>query len=374
MRKISVLQFPVRNLGGGITQYALNNWEWIDKSRFQFGFATLSKSLDFEDRLAAQGCGIHHISCSAEENEKQFTSEFENILSRGYDAVHLHTSYWKSFACEEAAKKIGIPVVIVHAHNTGPGAIADRESMAKAVGWHEKQKQRFNPALATRYCACSRRAADWLFGPQIDRGSIHILNNAIDTSRFAYNPSVREQYRRKMDLGGNFVIGHVGRFEYQKNHDFLMDVFAEVSGKLPKAKLMLIGVGAGFDAIRAKAESLGIADRVLFLGKRSDVAELYQAMDVFVLPSHYEGVGIVLVEAQSSGVKCISSSSSSMPENVITDNIIDLPFKISLWRDSILEIANTGYERRDRSGEVASAGYSLKEQIKILERIYSCKQ
>lgn len=361
----------MRNLGGGITQYALNNWEYVDKSRFRFGFATLSRSLDFGDRLVAQGCRIHHISCSAEENESQFLSEFEKLLSLGYDAVHLHTSYWKSFACEQVAKKIGIPIIIVHAHNMGPGVVADHAGMAKAIAWHEEQKQRFDPALATHYCACSRGAADWLFGPQIDRERIRILNNAIDVQRFAYNQSVRERFRREMGLDGYFVIGHVGRFEYQKNHDFLIEMFAEANGKIPNAKLMLIGTGSGVAAIEEKARRLEILERVLFLGKRDDVAGLYQAMDVFVLPSHYEGLGIVLTEAQASGLRCIVSIAASMPENNITDNISALPFEIPLWRDSIAAIAEMGYERRDYSAEVAAAGHSIKEQIKKLESIYS---
>jgi glycosyltransferase involved in cell wall biosynthesis len=370
-KKIRVLQFPVRNTGGGITAYALNNWKYIDKAGFVFDFATCDKHLDFEDELAAQGCGIHYLSCYAEDAPEKFRAEFNAILDEGYDAVHLHTSYWKSFTVEELAAARGVPVVVVHSHNSNLGGLPAKADRKEALAIHEKKKSEFTTELATHFCACSKLAADWLFGPRIPRDRIAVLPNAIDVEKFAFNPDVRRRCRIELGIDGKFVIGHVGRFEYQKNHDFLLDVFAETAKEVPSAVLLSVGVGELFDEIKAKAERLGILDRILFLGKRNDVENLYQAMDAFALTSRFEGLAIVLIEAQCAGLATTTTTTTTMPENVITDNIVGLPFDADAWRKRIARLAKEGYERRDRSAEAAAAGYSIKEQIRRLERIYA---
>jgi glycosyltransferase involved in cell wall biosynthesis len=366
-QKIRVLQFPVRNTGGGVTKYALNNWRYIDKSRFVLDFATCDKKLDFEDELVAQGCKVHYLSRYAEQDFDGFCKEFGRILDENYDAIHLHTSFWKSFTVEELAMARGVPVVIVHSHNADLGGLpidADRDA---SLALHNKRKSEFDESLATHFCACSRLAADWLFGCQIPRERIQVLPNAIDVEQFAYNPALRRRYREELGIEDKFVIGHVGRFEYQKNHEFLLDVFAEVTKEEPNAVLLSVGTGDLFENIKQKANQLGISNKILFLGKRDDVAHLYQAMDLFALTSRFEGLAIVLIEAQCAGLRTMTTT---MPENVITDNIIGLPFDVDAWRDEIARVVREGYDRRDRREEVAKAGYSIKEQIHLIERIY----
>jgi hypothetical protein len=154
---IKVLQFPVRNTGGGITQYALNNWKYIDKPRFQFDFATCDKQkLDFEDELAAQGCRVHHLSCYAEDDYARFCAEFNAILDGGYAAVHLHTSHWKSFSTEEIAAARAVPAVIVHSHNTGIGGMPAGANLGEAMAVHNAKKQEFTANLATTVCLMCR--------------------------------------------------------------------------------------------------------------------------------------------------------------------------------------------------------------------------
>jgi glycosyltransferase involved in cell wall biosynthesis len=368
---IKVLQFPIRNTGSGMTQYMLNNWEYIDKSRFSFDFATCDQELDFEGELKAQGCRVHHLSCYAEADHERFCKEFNDIFNDGkYEAVHLHTGYWKSFVVEELAMGCGVPKVIVHSHNTGLGGAAVGIDRDKATAWHKQKKTEFSTELATHFCACSVDAADWLFGPQIPRERICILNNAIDVGKFSYKPEIRAEYRKKLGLDGCFAIGHVGRFEYQKNHDFLLDAFHETRKTIANAKLILIGVGELMDEVKAKADKFGLSENILFLGKRTDVDALYQAMDVFVLTSRFEGLAITLIEAQAAGLPIVTTT-MAMPENAITDSIVGLPFDVSAWRNELVKIAYEGRERRDCSAAVAAAGYSLKEQIKVIERLYA---
>jgi Glycosyltransferase len=370
MRKIKVLQLPIAKTRAGITHYSMRNWDFIDKSRFQFDFVTFSKSIDFEEELTKDGCKVHYVSCYAEENREQFISELKAILSEDYDAIHLHTNHWKNFLVEEIAIELGIPIIIVHAHNNMIG-INDPDLRQKAIEIHEQQKELFMPHHATHYLACAQSAADWLYGPQIPKEKIQILKNAINTEKFAFNPKVREEYRENLGLKDSFVIGHVGRFAYQKNHEMLLEIFAKVSMEIPNAKLMLIGEGEGLDSIKETVSALRLEERVLFLGRQSDieVPKLMQAMDIFCLPSRFGGLDLVLVEAQTAGLKCVVSD--IMPEEAkITDNIQYLPLDVDAWCESIKELSK-GYTRTDCKDVVANAGYSLEKQIHELERIYS---
>ncbi|MDR1688872.1 MAG: glycosyltransferase [Clostridiales bacterium] len=370
MRKIRVLHFPLRNNFGGISSFILRSWQFIDKSRFLFDFATMSKEpLYFEEELVKQGCKVYHIPLYAVEDESLFISEFEKVLCN-YDVVHLHNGYWTSFACEKAAKNVGIPNVIIHAHNTGIGVINGGATYEEALFLHNKLKSELTSDTASRFLACSIPAGDWLYGKSIPKKEIQILNYAIDTELFSYNNGVRESYRKELGILNDFVIGHVGRFERQKNHLFLIDTFSKVCRYLPNTKLVLVGIGADFEIIKNKVEQYKLIEKVILLGKRTDVANLLQAMDVFAFPSFFEGFGIVLIEAQASGLRCIVSD--NVPEEAqITDLIQYQPLDTDVWCKKIVELANDSFIRTNYSTEVAKSGYSIKDQIKNLEKIYS---
>jgi glycosyltransferase involved in cell wall biosynthesis len=371
MRKIKILQFPMRDMfAGGVTQYVLRNWSVIDKSRFQFDLATCDPNLTYSNLFTDYGSKVHYIYCRAEYEPDKFNAEFEKILDEGYDAIHLHTGYWRGFAAEEAAVRKGVPRIIVHAHNNGFNVTHDPRGIEKIQSEHEKWKDKFNESLATHFCAASKAAADFLFGHQIPREKVNILPNAIDVAKFAFNPQIRTLYREKLGLNDKFVIGHIGRFEYQKNHNFLINVFASVAPIIKNAVLLLVGDGSLQDEIKSKVDKLGLIERVLFLGVRTDVENLYQAMDIFCLTSYFEGLAICLIEAQCTGTTT-TTTTTTMPENTITDNIVGLPYDIDLWREYVVRVAREGYERRDYSAEVTKAGYSIKEQIHQLERIYA---
>lgn len=369
MKKIKVLHFPIRNTNGGITRSAMKYWRFIDKNKFQFDFATCSAKIDFENEILRAGCKVHYISCYAEANPEQFYEEMKNILLEGkYDAVHLNTSWWRGTLAEQAAKEIGVKVILVHARNTYID-INDEEKRQTELLNHEKCKREFDSNLATHYMACSRKAADFLFGPQIPREKIIIFHNALDVKRYSFDFSTRNIMRKKLDLGDRYVIGNVGRFVYQKNHKFLIDCFYEVVKEIPTAVLMLIGGGELEQEIRKQIAEYGIDDKVLFIGE-SDCVEMYlQAMDVFAFPTRFEGLGNVLIEAQTAGLKCITST--NVPEEThITDNITYLPLEISQWVSEIMKYVE-GYSRQNLDEQISEAGYDITKEIKVLERIYS---
>jgi glycosyltransferase involved in cell wall biosynthesis len=370
MKKIKILQMPISNTGRGLTKYVLENWRFIDKTRYQFDFVTLSKSLDFEKDLLEQGCKIHYLTCSSMENEKQFTKEMKQILEENYNAIHLHTSYWNGFLVEKLAKEHGCPKIIVHSHSTLVD-ISDEHLRNRLIAEHNQYKELFSTDYATHFCACSWQAADWLFGDQIPRDQIRILNNAIDVDMYNYNELIRKQYRDDMKIEDCFVMGHVGKFTYLKNHSFLIEVFKKVSSILPKARLMLIGDGPLEEEIHQMAVDYGLVDKILFLGKRNDVPNLLQAMDVFLLPSKFEGLGLVLIEAQASGLTCIASDCLPL-ESKITPNVHYLDSKLDLWMKEILKYSKN-INRTNNIEQIKEQGYSIKNEVKILEKLYSSK-
>lgn len=368
MKKIKVLQFPIGNARGGITQYALQNWKFINRSRFQFDFATRSKKLDFEDELVKDGCRVHYLSCSSEENEKQFILEVEKILDEGYDVVHLHTSYWKGFLVEQLAMKRNVPIVIIHAHSTMIDTYNNNER-EKSLNIHNQLKDKIKITDATHFRACSKLAGEWLFGKNILKNSITVLNNAIEIDRFIFDINVRKKYRKKLGLDNKFVLGHVGRFVYQKNHSFLIEIFNKVYKINNNVKLLLIGDGPLQPTIMKKVNEYGLEKNVMFMGKRDDVNCLLQAMDVFLLPSRFEGLPIVLVESQTSGLKSFASDMIT-DESIITEDLTLLSNDIDIWVERIAKVMN-GYERKNRKKEIIGKGYSLEHQIKRIERLYS---
>lgn len=368
MKKIKVLHFPIRNTNGGITRSAMKYWKFINKDKFQFDFATCSAKIDFEDDILQSGCKVHYISCYAEANPEQFYKDIKSILmTGGYDVIHLNTSWWKGTLAEQAAKDAGVKVILVHARSTNID-INDKEKRQMELLNHEKCKKEFGLDLVTHCMACSRQAADFLFGPQIPREKIIIFHNALDIKRYSFDPQKRDIMRRKLNLEGKYVIGNIGRFVYAKNHKFLVECFYEVVKRNSEAILMLIGAGELEQEIRKQIAKCGISDKVLFIGE-SDCVEIYlQAMDVFAFPTRFEGLGNVLIEAQTAGLKCITST--NVPEEThITDNIVYLPSEVSIWVTEIMKYSN-GYLRQNVDEQIREAGYDITREIKILEKIY----
>lgn len=183
---MKILQFPIAASYGGITHYILDNWKWIDREKFQFDFATMSKELDFADEILSAGSKIHYITCYAEENEKKFIEEVNGILDQGYDVVHLHTKQWKSFLIEKICMERKVPRVIVHAHSTRCDA-DDTRVREIETEMHYKVKKLFSASYATDFWACSDAAADWLFGGQIPRNKIRIMKNAVEIKKFSFD-------------------------------------------------------------------------------------------------------------------------------------------------------------------------------------------
>jgi glycosyltransferase involved in cell wall biosynthesis len=200
-------------------------------------------------------------------------------------------------------------------------------------------------------------------------GRVKIIHNAIDVKRFTYDQELRNKMREKLGLTDKLVLGHVGRFNYQKNHPYLIDIFDAVCGKRDDAVLLLLGEGPDMDAIKEKCRQLGIYDKVLFAGNQKETEAYYQAMDIFLLPSFFEGLPGVLMEAQAAGLRCFVSDTvtgEAQATDLVTYCSIGQPPE--KWADEILQ--NASYERRDTSQSLAAAGFDVRAQAEGYRNFY----
>ena len=219
--------------------------------------------------------------------------------------------------------------------------------------------------FATERLACSKYAGEWMFGKNSE---FKVINNAIDLSKFRFDQTVRDCIRNELGINDKFVVGHIGRFCYQKNQGFLIDIFNEIT-KTADAVLLLIGSGETKSNIEERVKSLGLVDRVIFAGNKSNANEYYQAMDTFVFPSRYEGLGMVAIEAQTSGLPVICST--QVPAEVaITDLVKFCPLSASAadWAEFIL--GHRVSERKDTTDEIRNSGYDIATEAKKLEEFY----
>lgn len=366
MGKKRIIHFSLANTKSGVTQYVLNNWKHIDKEKFQFDVVTFGGKLDFQEELEKEGCKVFYVKSRAEDNLEQFRDEISQIFLNGYDAVHLHTSYWKSFELEKLARNAGIPRIIVHAHNT---AVFDDNGREEKEEQHFLLRGQLTSDIATDYWACSQMAAEWLYADKIPQEKIHIMHNAIDVPKFTFDSSRRQEIRKRLGWENNLVIGHVGRFSYQKNHTFLIEIFKEIAKKNEEARLVLIGKGPLENDIRMLVENYNLTDKVHFAGACDDVNCWLAAMDIFVLPSRFEGLPIVAIEAQASGAKCLVSDAITR-ETAVTDNISFLPLDMSAWVQAILSEKKNEKNRKQYAAQVIQAGYDINGYIKTLESMY----
>ena len=250
-----------------------------------FIWRPLEKSWISSHGWRRKAVNFFYIKNRAENNLNQFRSEIMEIFSMGYDAVHLHTSYWKTFELEMLAKKAGIPRIIIHSHNT---AVFDDNGREEKERQHYKLAEMLTADMGTDFWACSQKAAEWLYTDKIPEEKIVIMRNGVDAEKFAYSSAVREEYRSRLNWEDKYVIGHVGRFPI-KNHEFLINVFREIEKINKNARLLLIGKGPLEAEIRLMVQRYDLSEKVRFAGACEDVDGWLQAMDLFCLPSRFEG-------------------------------------------------------------------------------------
>lgn len=374
MKKIRVLNFPMGSSLGGMTRYALENGRFIDREQYQFDYAAIQKIVE-PNVFQQYGSRFFQIPCYPNDNFKEFESNITQILKGGYDIVHLHTRQWNGFEMEEIAQKNNIKKIIVHAHTSDAIVNIDFNNVDYEKKYNQLRKKHFefrdklSEDIATDFWACSKNAAEWLYGDRIDKDKICIMQNAIDTKKFEFNEEIRSKIRNELGIEDKFVIGHVGRFGPEKNQEFLINILFEICKSIDDVCLIFIGEGPTKKMIQQAVEMYGLEDKILFLGKREDVNNMLQAMDVFCLPSLNEGFPISLVEAQTADLACIVNSTVTRETN-ITGEVIYEDLNEDKWIKHILSIRKRKKPRENMCSYMTEKGYNIVTQIKRIENEY----
>ena len=326
-QQIRVLQIIGKVVGGGVESVILNYYRHIDHEKFQFDFVVDGEPLPYIYKEVEKYGGKVFSVTPYSRNIIHYMADIYHIVKGGhYDIIHSNMNTMSGFSLF-AAQLAGAKVRILHNHATAN----------KGEGVKTLLKYILRPIAkwpATYFCACSEQSARWMYGKQWRKKS-HLIYNAVDVQKFQFNPRIRDQKRKELHIrDGNFVIGHAGRFTYAKNHRFILEIFKDIVQIIPNATLVLLGDGSLRKNIETKVQEYHLEDRVQFLGVRTDVSEWLQAMDVFLFPSWYEGLGMAAVEAQISGLPTLMSTYVPKEAKVI-ENAWFLPLDKNSWVDCL---------------------------------------
>lgn len=356
---VRVLQVVTYMGRGGLETMLMNYYRHIDRNKVQFDFLVHRDfEADYDQEILDLGGRIYHVSRLVPWS-RFYRTELKKFFHEHpeYQIVHVHQDCLSSVALQ-CAKECGVPVRIAHSHSSG--AVKDIKYPIKLH--YMKQI----PKYATHMFACGKQAGDWMFSGNEYR----IIRNAIDVEKYQYSADIDKRVRLEFGLGEKMIVGHVGNFTAAKNHMFLLDMFQEVLKKREEARLLLVGGGEGMNPVREKAKNLGIQDRIIFTGVRSDVNRLMQAMNVFVFPSLYEGLPVTMIEAQASGLPCIISDHVS-DECIVSRGLVSgMPLEESpaRWAECILQQSDRRHENHRK--EIQEAGYDISTAAKKLEKFY----
>ena len=362
---IRIAQIIGKWLGGGVESVVMNYYRHIDRTKIQFDFICDEDSTNTPyDEIEQLGGRVILVPPYQKvfEYQKDLIKIFKD---NNYKIVHSHLNTLSVFPLR-AAKKAGVPVRIAHSHST-----TNKKEWKKNL---VKQILRpFSKIYATDYMCCSELAGRWLFGnKEYDKGNVYLLNNAIDLDKFKYDEQLRNKKRKELNIKDDtLVIGHVGRFVEQKNHRFLIDIFNEVHKQKENSILLLVGQGPLMEEMKEKVKTLGIEDSVKFLGQRNDVNELYQSFDVFCLPSLYEGLPVVGIEAQATGLLCVLSDDMTKETKVLNETeFLSLKQSASVWAKIILNKQLMLFDKNNTTKKMSAVGYDINIESFKLEKIY----
>lgn len=349
-------------LGSGGAESLIMSWyRNIDRTKIQFDFLVRSADDNYLEEIKVLGGRVFYTPPFPKHLIKNYKETLTILKKREWDVIHVHGNAAIYMLPLRLAKKLGYKKRIMHSHNTKA-----QSNVFSLI--HSANKIRI-PALATLCLACSSAAGKWMFTDH----PFLLFRNAINKDTHRFDNTIRNKVRKELSLENKFVVGHVGRLATQKNHEFLLKVFSEINSAYPESVLMLIGDGELETDVIAQAKKLGILDSILFMGRQTNVGELMSAMDVFVLPSLYEGLGIVLVEAQCNGLPCVVSKEAYNAEVTVFPDlltVLPLSYGAKKWADYIMRKSTIALDRNVDLRILQDCGYDMKSEVKKLEALY----
>lgn len=357
---------------GGAESRIMDLYRCMDRENVQFDFIVHQNGIEripefYDEEVKNLGGNIYLLPKFKVYNYFQYKKAVKEFFAAHHEfaVVQGHMTSTASIYLP-VARKCGIPVLSAHARSAG---------VDKGVKGIITRLLRLPLLKRADYCfSCSKEAGVSVFGKKWASSSkAYLIPNAIDAGKFVYNETVREEIRKEWNLSDCYVIGHVGRFHYAKNHEFLIEIFAKVNQELAKQSkrcvLMLLGEGAGMEAAKTQAKDLGISEDVIFAGNKGDVWKYYQAFDFFLFPSRFEGLPGTVVEAQAAGLRCLISDRIT-PEVGISELVKfeSIDRSVDVWAEYVLQ--HLSYERKNMCEEIEKAGFDVREQAVRMGRFY----
>lgn len=358
-KPIRILHIVPNMQAGGLETLIMNIYRNIDRTKIQFDFLVhYTGDYFYDDEIKKLGGKMYKLSVRDDNNFVKYLKDLDSFFEKHkeYKIVHGHMESLGQFYFK-AAKRHHVPVRIAHSHNSAT------ENTIK--GKIKRVLLKRYKVYATDYFACSEKAGKFMFNNK----EFTVLKNAIIVDNFTFSENDRQQLRRELGLENKLVIGHAGRFCEQKNHKFLIKIFRDIVRCDKNAILLLIGEGETFCRVQEQVSEYGLEGNVLFLGVRKDIAKLYQAMDCFVFPSLFEGLGIVAIEAQCSGLPVVASEVVPK-EAAVTKQFyyMSLDNTSKEWADTILKVSRS--ERKAEVDKIRGAGYDVRDVASFLQQFY----
>lgn len=357
-KPIRILQIVYSlDIVNGVLSVVLNWHHHIDTTKIQFDYLYCVQTPATRQReIEELGGKVYQLLHPYRHPFKFLYKSYQLFKTHHYRVIHLHLALLNFFICP-VAKWLGSKQIIQHAHGT-------KWSSSKWGVWRNHLGYFFARPFITHKLACSQAAGEFWYGKNFT-----LINNGIEIEKFTYDLSVRARKREELGLKDNFVIAHVGRFVVEKNHTFLIDVFEQVLKQEPKAKLVLVGNGFLEQEIKNLVANKKIEDKVLFLGTRNDVPELLQSFDVLCLPSIFEGLPVIGVEAQAAGLPCVFADSIT-PEVLLTPFACRIPLAAEppIWAKKILSFKGT--PRSSGEEYIRAKGFDIRQTAKQMQIFY----
>lgn len=367
MKRI-LIGYVIDGKHSGIDTYILNIIDQISAPDVQIDCLTSKVDPELKKRLQEKNAGLIQIP-TLKRPRKQYLKIRQIIRENAYDIAYFNVS--EAFNCMGvlAAYKEHVKKVVVHSHSSGVDEVSWEIRMFRTF-CHNIMKHLVLGHCATDYYACSHKAGEWLYPKKvIQNNGLQVMNNAVKTERFRFDENVRIKKRNELGITDQKVIGHIGSFSYAKNTRYLIEIAKELKKRSDNIIIVMVGSGKYFEAIELLIKEYDLQDTVKLLGIRQDVNELIQAMDMFVLPSRFEGLPIVAIEAQISGLKTILSENISK-EAALSDKClfhrIDCP--ASEWADLIIDELN--YDRKQLDLSNCNYCFDIREQQKQIDKIF----
>ena len=367
---IRILHIVGRMDRGGIETMIMNLYRNINRDKVQFDFlAHYGREAVYNDEIRKLGGRIYEMPALKDENHVYYWRIVTYVKAlnaffrkhKEYKIIHCHMTNTAAIYMP-IAKKYGVTCRIAHSHNT--------HGKAGLLGFVTNLLQKPIYKCATDWFACSKAAAYWFYPKNdVDSGKVTIIPNAVDAQKFRYSPNTRKEMRINLKVEDKMVIGCVARFRFEKNQIFLLSVLQEALKIEPKAVLLFAGDGPEEDVVKRKAVELGLQDKVLFLGMRSDIPNILQAMDVFALPSLWEGMPVSGIEAQAAGLRCVVSTGTTQEMNVLDMvEFVSLDESTEKWAVMLVKAAKT--PRQDTYEQIKAAGYDINVTAPWLQEFY----